>query len=485
MKQEKKVFNALVEPFRSRRGIDIGLVIVFLLINGLVFVNACLHDPRIGYDAVGHLRYIQTLSKLQLVTPQDSHEFFSPPLPYAIPSLFMTFTGMKLFWAAKLAQFMNVFLSIGLTFYLIKACDLLDSQSSLKLGALLFLGILPVYYKTFAFIRGEPYVVFFTVIILYYTLLMYIRKQFTAANNTILGVSMGLCALSRQWGILLFPSVFLLFGFQWIRLPRLRYSITKTFCLCLAFIIVISGWFYISLHSRYGSLTAFNKKPAAQFSFSNQPLEFYVGVSSELLFSKPVRPSFPNQFLPIFYSEVWGDYWGYFTVYGRDIRTSKFLSGSSVNRIFSKGSCPFWLDTNYETIGAYLGRVNLVSIFPSVLALISLVMVVMGIVQSRSDNTLITGRREIYTFLLVAIGTTIVGYFWFLLMYPDIGEGDTIKATYVLQVFPFMAIMVGIFLRRVEERSPFLYRLILGGLCFSLIHNIFAMLTHYSLHHLL
>lgn len=485
MKQEKKLFNTLVEPFRSRRGIDIGLVFVFLLINGLVFVNACLHDPRIGYDAVGHLRYIQTLSKLQLVTPQDSHEFFSPPLPYAIPAIFMTFTGMKLFWAAKLAQFLNVFLSIGLTFYLIKACHLLDSQSSLKLGALVFLGILPVYYKTFAFIRGEPYVVFFTVIILYYTLLMYTRKQFTAANNTILGVSMGLCALSRQWGILLFPSVFLLFGFQWIRLPRWRYSITKTFSLCLALIIVISGWFYISLHSRYGSLTAFNKNPAAQFSFSNQPLEFYVGLNSELLFSKPVRPSFPNQFLPIFYSEVWGDYWGYFTVYGRDIRTSKFLSGSSVNRIVSKGSCPFWLETNYETIGAYLGRVNLVSTFPSVLALISLVMVVMGIVQSRSDNTLITGRREIYTFLLVAIGTTIVGYFWFLLMYPDIGEGDTIKATYVLQVFPFMSIMVGIFLRRVEKRSPFLYRLILGGLCFSLVHNIFAMLTHYSLHLLL
>ncbi|MCJ7721665.1 hypothetical protein MUO98_04595, partial [Candidatus Bathyarchaeota archaeon] len=328
MKQEKKLVNMLVEPFRSGDGFDIGLVIVFLLINGLVFVNACLHDPRVGYDAVGHLSYIQTLSELRLVTPQDSHEIFSPPLPYAIPALFMTLTGMKLFWAAKLAQCLNVFLSIGLTFYLIKVCQLLGSQSSLKLGTLVFLGILPVYYKTFAFIRGEPYVVFFTVIILYYTLLMYIRKQFTAANNTILGVAMGLCALSRQWGILLFPPVFLLFAYQWIRLPRWRYSINMTCCLCLVLITGISGWFYLSLHSRYGSLTAFNRKPASHFSFSNQPLEFYVRLSPELLFNKPIRPSFPNQFLPIFYSELWGDYWGYFTVYGRDTRTSKFLSRS-------------------------------------------------------------------------------------------------------------------------------------------------------------
>lgn len=475
----------LVKPFRSRNGFDTELIIVFFLINGLVFANACLHDPRIGYDAGGHLRYIQTLSELRLVTPQDSHEFFSPPVPYAIPAVIMAFTGMKLFWAAKLAQFMNVLLSIGLNFYLIKVCCILDSQPAQKLGTLVFLGILPVYYRTFAFVRGEPYVVFFTVIILYYTLLMCIGKQFTMANITILGVSMGLCALSRQWGILLFPSVFLLFVFQWIRLPRWRYSITKTLSLCLILLTVISGWFYISLYSRYGSLTAFNREPAAQFSFSNQPLEFYVGLSPALLFKKPVRPSFPNQFLPIFYSELWGDYWGYFTIYGIDIRTSEFLNGYSLNQILSKSSYPFWLDTNYEAVSDYLGRVNLISTFPSVLALISLVKVVIGILQRRCNNPLIASRRAIYAFLLLSIGTTMVGYFWFLIMYPSIGKGDTIKATYVLQIFPLIAIAVGEFIKYTKERSKFLYYLILGGLWFTLVHNFHTMLTKFSLLYLL
>jgi hypothetical protein len=392
---------------------------------------------------------------------------------------------MNLAWAAKLAQCLNIFLSIGLTFYLIKTCEILISRSSLKFGALVFLGILPVYYKTFAFIRGEPYVAFFAVIILYYTLLMFIRKQFTTANNIILGVSMGLCALSRQWGILVFPSVFSLFIFQWIRLPQWRHSITKTIGLCLVLITIISGWFYASLWSRYGSITAFNMKPAAQFSFSNQPGDFYGGLSPKLLFDKPVRPNFPNQFLPIFYSELWGDYWSYFVVYGRDTRTSKYIDGRNLNQILSKGSLPDWLETNYHTMGTYLGRVNLVSIFPSILALISLMMVAVGIVQRHSDNTLIARRREIYAFLLLAIGTTIVGYFWFLVMYPSIGKGDTIKATYVLHVFPFIAIMVAILLEHVKKRSRFLYRLLLGGLCFSFIHNIFAMLTQHSLHRLL
>jgi len=484
IKQEKKLFNTLVEPFRSGDGFDIGLVIVFLLINSIVCVNAFFHDPGIGYDAGGHLRYIQTLSELRLVTPPDSREFFSPPLPYAIPALLMTFTGIKLFWAAKLAQCLNVLLSLGLTFYLIKACRLISSKSALKLGALVFLGILPVYYKTFAFVRGEPYVAFFTVMILYYTLLVYKRRGFSTVDSTILAVLMGLCALSRQWGFLFFPAVFLLFVFQWICYPRWRSSIIRTICLCLVFITVISGWFYMSLHSRYGSFTAFNRQPAAQFSFGNQPLEFYLGLSPELLFNKPVRPNFPNQFLPIFYSELWGDYWGYFTVYGRDIRTSEFLDGYSLNRILSNGSCPSWLDTNYETIGDYLGRVNLVSIFPSALALISLVMVVISILQRRCNNLLIAGRREVYAFLLLAIGTIISGYIWFLVLYPSPGKGDTIKATYVLQVFPLIAIMVGTFLEQVKRRSQLFFRLILGGLCFCLAHNIFAVFTHFSFHYL-
>ncbi len=457
----------------------------FMVINGLVFVNACLHEPSIGYDARQHLGYIQALSKLRLVTPQDSDEFFSPPLPYAIPALLMALTGMELFWAAKLAQYLNVLLSIGLTMYLIKACQLLGSQSSLKLGALVFLGILPAYYKTFAFVRGEPYVVFFSVIILYYTLLVSTRKQFTAANITILGVSMGLCALSRQWGILLLPSVFLLFALQWIRLPRWRHAIAKTLCLCLALTAIISGWFYVSLYSRFDSIAAFNREPATQFSLSNQPREFYVGLNPRLLFTRPIRPSFPNQFLPILFSDVWGDYWGYFAVYGRDTRTLKFVDGPALSKILSEGSRPDWLETNYETMGAYLGRVNLVSTFPTAIALISLVVGAMGIVQRQGDNALISPGRDTYAFLLLAIGTIMVGYFWFLIMYPSIGKGDTIKATFVLHAFPFIAIMVGIFLEHAKKRSRFLYRLILGGLGFSFIHNIPVMLTHYSLHPLL
>ena len=95
---------ALVSPFRSRGRFDVSLILVFSAIQGLVLLNACLHDPGIVYDADGHLAYIETLSKMRLVTPEDSHEFFNPPLSYFLPALLLSSAGVPLFWVAKIAQ---------------------------------------------------------------------------------------------------------------------------------------------------------------------------------------------------------------------------------------------------------------------------------------------------------------------------------------------------------------------------------------------
>src|SRR5262249_23533792 len=329
-----------------------------------------------------------------------------------------------------------------------------------------------------------PYVAFFAVVIMYYTLLIVLGRHFTTINATILGGAMGLCALSRQWGILLLPAIFLFMVLQAIRYPQWRKPMTGSLCLCLVLISLISGWFYASLKFRYGSARTFNRSGAAYFSFNNQPTEFYARLSHTLLFTNPVRPNFPNQFVPIFYSEAWGDYWGYFTLYGIDTRGGTFVNGYDLNQVLSTGSQPRWLETNYDTIGAYLGRVNLVSIFPSALGLLALVSGGIVIIRRSSHEPLSTSQKEVTGFLLLTIATSVGGYLWFLIMYPSIGKGDTIKATYMLQVLPFLAILVGNLLEQVNRKSHILYLFVLGCLILTCAHNIFAMVTHYSLHRL-
>jgi hypothetical protein len=211
MKRIRDLLGLVVEPFRSGDRLDPALVVVFFVLNGLVLLNACLHDPRFGYDAHEHLRYLRTLSGMRLVTLQDSQEFFSPPLPYFLPALLMLLTGTELFAAAKFAQFQNVALSIAVTFYVLRTCQLISSKCSLRLGALLFIAI----FRTFSF-----------------------------GNAAKLGVAMGLCALSRQWGILSIPAICLFLMIQWIRLREWRTAVTRTLVLSLTLAVVIAGWFY-------------------------------------------------------------------------------------------------------------------------------------------------------------------------------------------------------------------------------------------------
>ena len=482
MNHMSDIRGSMVEPFRSKTGIVLPLVVIFLVINGLVLLNACLHDPGIGYDAHRHHQYIQALSKFRPVTPGDSDEFFSPPLPYIVPAVLLAIPGIDLFWALKLGQLFNVVLSVGLTFYLLKTCRLISEQPVLRLGTLVSLGILPVYYKTFAFVRGEPYVAFFAVVILYYMGAFLLKKHFTLVDASILGTAMGLCALSRQWGILLFPAVFLSMGLQWLRSPEQRHTILRTFLICLVLIALLSGWFYLMLNLKYGSMTAFNNEPETSFSFKNQPLEFYTGFSRKLLFTSPIRPNFPNQFFPIFYSELWGDYWGYFSVYGLDINTQTFLDGKKIAELYSNDTAPGQVKSNYRTIGAYLGRVNLIGLFPSTLAIAALMFALFRILKRNYHTAFITCRKEILTFVLLAIATTIGGYFWFLIMYPNLEKGTTIKATYVLHIFPYIALLIGDLIEHIKRMQHVLSRLILILFCLISVHNVRVMVTNYSLH---
>lgn len=130
----------------------------------------------------------------------------------------------------------------------------------------------------------------------------------------------------------------------------------------------------------------------------------------------------------------------------------------------------------------YLGRVNAVSLFPSALALAAVAWAVMLMFRKTGDR--LRERREVETagFLLMVIAITAAGYCWFLIMYPSIGKGDTIKASYMLHLCPIVATIVGLFLCRVKRCSRKLCFFIWIVLLLVFVHNIPAMVTHYPMH---
>lgn len=445
-----------------------GYILIAILINLLVLSNSVIHHPIIGYDTTEHLRYVQVLLD-RLPGPEQSAEFFSPPLPYYIPSAVYKICIQSSddltcrLTAGKVGQFINFFLSIAITWLLVKICEALyPGNSKFKLSTLLIFSTLTVYYKTFSQFRGEPYVAFFAMWVGYELLALIIKKEkYSLKSYFRLGILYGLLILSRQWGIFVFAGLGFI-GLISIRDVKTALNIAYKLAITILVAFIVGGWFYLHLRQEYGSFSAFNRTSSG-FSLSNQPLSFYrsTGLGDFLLFRTPTRPTFDNQLLPIFYTETWGDYWGYFVF----IKDNSYFGELGYS--------------NQAEINPYLGRVNLLSIFPSLLLSGGFLWGLFKIWQ------IIRGRRDAETVywgtLTVIISFTLLGFLWFVISFPEMRKGSTIKPSYLIQIFMLLPIMVGLLLEKIRSYNSRIWGILLIGLGAVLLHNIPAMISKYTI----
>ena len=470
---------SLSAPFHHDGRVDRLTLALFLAINGLVLANSVLHDPGIGYDAVDHLRYIRTLP-LRMPSEADTREFFSPPLPYLVPSLVdeacLTWTGEVpmagamddcLRLAGKAAQFSSFLLSLGVTFLFLKIGETVRPGNRFwEASALLLLGVMTVYYRTFAQVRGEPYVVLFTVWGLYLLARIVMQPDRVVARTAVgLGVILGLLGLSRQWGFMLFPAILGLMIPAWAADRLYRARIVKALAASLAIALAICGWFYVGLFATYGSFTAFNRA-ARPFAFSNQPLAFYrnTGLKDLWLFRSPTRGTFDNQLFPTFYSEVWGDYWGYFVL----IPERASLSDDRYQQ-------------NADRMNPYLGRANAAAILPSLVFAAGVVTGLFSFSRRRRAEGEESGRALFTALLLMFGGGAFLLYLYFLIRFTSVAPDTTIKATFVLQALLVLPLLGAEFLERVRTRLPLAYVASLVALALVWLHNLPTMITQYRL----
>ncbi len=464
------------QPFYSRavtRQIVLGetgqtaVFALFILINTLVLSNAIRHYPLVGYDAPDHVAYILTLAQRRLPTLADTVEFFSPPLPYSLPALarYGAEGRLAVTAAAKIAQLQNWLISLAVTWLLVKITQLArPGRWSFSAAALAWLGVLPVYYKTLAFVRGEPWVMLFALLIAWELLRLAVGETAVPRKRDALrtGLWLGLGILSRQWAFLLFPAVGLFMLLLWRKgksAPSADFSSWfQAGLVMLGTAALIGGWFYGYLYRQYGTLTAFNRAPSAQFSLGNQPLDFYLGAGDGQLFRDPVRPHFANQLLPKLYAELWGDHEAYFLVTGQDKRNGAWLPGWKLEKALSQTPLPAWLQTNRWQIAPYLGLVNRIALLPTLFLLAAVLWNGRALrIIWRKQASPADWLAALSLFILLF---SVAGYLWFLIQYPMPDKGDTIKATYLLHVYPFGAILAANWMAQWRGRHPRFYRAI-------------------------
>lgn len=467
------ICNILAPLFRDPEGrFNHPLLFVFVVVNGLVLFNAVCHDPTIQYDGAAHLAYVATLAGLRLPTANQSYEFFSAPLPYVLPAVAKA-AGLSLWWAAKGGQLVNVVLSLGITGGLIALCRSARGPSDRQTAAiaLMCLGALPVYYKTMAFVRGEPYVAFLTVVGIAATAHAVTRGRRSLADVVVPGLCWGFLVLARQWGALTAIGLIMAVWLTVLR-ERNRHAIAIGSSGPLVALLV-GGWFYGWLWVSQGSPLAFNQPASPQWALRNEPTDFYAGTGNGRLFTDPIRPSFPNQLIPIFYAETWGDYWGVFSIYGKEPETGTYVVGPAFQDATAK--IPLTIETNRFTLNKYLGHVNLVGLVPTALALVAFGAAAVKVPAFLRRRAPVTPAEIIQMMAVLVIGVSTLGYLWFLIRFPSPGKGDTIKPTYLVHIFPPLALLAADFVRRL--RVPLKVWVITWALL--MMHNSLAITTHF------
>ena len=163
------------------------------------------------------------------------------------------------------------------------------------------------------------------------------------------------------------------------------------------------------------------------------------------LFSKPIRPYLDNQFLSILYSDLWGDYWGYFTF------TSRFLD----------------IGRGQLSIGDYLARVNLISIITST------VIIIFCYFSYKKYKSIFLVK-----YINSALITSFVGYLLFTIAYPN-STGDTIKSTYIIQAFHLMVFLASIYFNDLKKTNKKVFNLTLIIFVVIYFHNFQTYLSHF------
>ncbi len=394
--------------------------------------------------------------ELKLPLPINSYEYFSPPLPYLFPALIQVIcrnlaTSPDLveycqpIYGKATQIFQTVLYLLTLIFYMKALKILLKQKSTFNLSFLLIFSLITVNYRTFLMLRGEPYIAFLLSVLVY----LFIKNnelswKITKKQIFLFSFVVGFIGISRQWGLLLLPAFLLVLFF-------LQKELKKDYFKFMFIVFLISMTiilpFYLNLYLTTGSVTSFNKDPQ-EFNLNNQSLSFYLPINDEAIntFRKPIRSNMDNQLFPILYSDLWGDYWGYFSFISKNVEKGR----------------------NQINIGDYLARVNILSIFTTFIFFLGYI----NIKKNYKNNI-------VFRYIKYSILFTFFGYMWFLIKYPEIPTGDTIKATYILQLFHLLAFSAAIYLEKLKDKSKKNYMIIISILIIIFTHNFSAMLSHF------
>ena len=394
-----------------------GLLLVLAVVAAIGLANAVTFPAGLGYDARAHRAYADLLVHHgHIPSPAQSQEFHTPPGFYAVAGGAEAVAG----WLGasdpwQVARGLNVLWVLGatvLTFLIGR--ELFPRDRLLQLVAAAFAGLVPVVLKLAAMFHPETLSLFVSTLALYLAVRMFARRRFGWRSAAVLGIALGVAQLVRGFNLWLVPVVLAGFAAAGLRGSGAPRRVAATALVSIAAAAIVAGPWYVRQEVKYSNPLAFNRPAPKVPVWRRRPVSFYVGLGLPQSISNPARPQFTNRFIPTLYSEIWGDYFGYFA----------WTTTAS-------GTTPVPLDSERQK---ELEAQNVLGLVPTILAIGGVLALLRRALRPRPD------AARLVVALLPIVG--FLGFLLFTVTYPS-GDGDVIKAGYMLTTVPGWAIGFG------------------------------------------
>mgnify|MGYP001584849923 CR=1 FL=1 len=439
--------------------IKLKLISLLILVGFAVLFlhNAWLYSPLGGYDAGIHSIYTKIITfEKRIPTPKDTPESYNPPTFYylsgQLAKVFTPVFNNDFLKALKSWQIL-IALLLPLAGYLwYDIYRILNPEN--KYFALFFLFwflSLPVVNKMAPMYNLEtPQLILSSFIIWWF--IKFVLKKPSIRQMIYLGIFCGVILSLRIMSASLILSlglmVFILF---WTR----RMSFKKMLAYGLTFTLVtllIGGQYYYFYRDKgvfdSGENVAENSKIPF---FQRQPKSFYTDTFFRTSMRTPIRPYFPNRFIPIFYSTFWGDYWNYY-------RQRRFpLSAEEIIK-FAESTNKVKISAARLKLLAWQNRINLI---PTLILVAGMATAVIKTIKQFSRRRLLDHRELSEGFLAIFFVVAFLAFFYTNIQFPNIYKGDTIKASYILYSIPALIYFASKFLQSIQKQKYLFYSLIM------------------------
>ncbi|HET7146263.1 MAG TPA: hypothetical protein VFI10_03600 [Gaiellaceae bacterium] len=383
---------------------------ILALLAALLLWNAFHYPWGRSYDAISFRDYIHTLYDLhRLPRTTDTAVWHNPPLFFAVAGAIVRGARhLGVGNAERLVQLLDAACVFGialLTFGL--ARELFPRRRWLPVLALAATALTPVLVRAGALFHPDPLATLLNTAGIYVLVRALVRGDGRLRTGAIAGVLLALGALTRTWGLTGIGAALAatLVAWRWRNDPR---ALRLAGGVALAALVLVAPWLVVK-QVRYGSAVAYaySQPHAQELRDRYRKPSVFLGLAPRDVFAHPWNPHFRNRPVPVLYADWWGDYWLAW-------RVRKKYAGGPLPASYTRP----------------LARQAVVGIPLTIAAIVGVVALAVRAIRRRDGAVLL-----VVLALLFVVGAFLA----FAYRYPRV-DGDNIKALYVLDAVPMLAI---------------------------------------------